>query len=208
MLPSSAHTDFHARAFTVLVWVVTVLNRFMVASSDCNVDDLYLSRSNTWWLSMRIRSLPSKSSLRQVLPWCNYNIIGHGTSWLHTSLRSLRFLHHLGPAVLGSVNRIETCTSVCNLYICTASGFSCIWGSLRLAPNYSWWVVQPAWSLPIKSISNLIFLQPQLFSGIIVFFLNKLYLYLTTKYNAWQTRAQSLEHVCTAHIVVQHSFIT
>ena len=36
----------------------------------------------------------------------------HGTSWLHTSVRSLRFLHHLGPTALGGVNRVETCTSV------------------------------------------------------------------------------------------------
>ena len=36
---------------------------------------------------------------------------------LHTSVRSLRFLHHLVPAALGlgGVNRIETYTSVCNL---------------------------------------------------------------------------------------------
>ena len=25
--------------------------------------------------------------------------------------------HFLGPAALGSVNRVETCTSVCNLYL-------------------------------------------------------------------------------------------
>ena len=31
-----------------------------------------------------------------MLPWCSYNIIGHGTSWLHTSVRSLCFLHQLG----------------------------------------------------------------------------------------------------------------
>ena len=42
--------------------------------------------------------------------------VAHGTSRLHTSVRSLR-LHHLGPAALGSVNRVETCTSVCNLYL-------------------------------------------------------------------------------------------
>ena len=36
----------------------------------------------------------------------SYNIIGHGTSWLHTCIFvwSLRILHHLGPAALGSVN--------------------------------------------------------------------------------------------------------
>ena len=54
-----------------------------------------------------------------MLPWhtCNYNIIGHGTSWLYTSVRSLHFLYHPRPAALGSVNCVETCTSVCNLYI-------------------------------------------------------------------------------------------
>lgn len=39
----------------------------------------------------------------------------HCTSQLHTSVRSLSFLHHLWPAALGGVNRIETSTSLCNL---------------------------------------------------------------------------------------------
>ena len=41
----------------------------------------------------------------------------HGTSRLHTLVRSLRFLHNLGPMALGGVNRVETYTWVCNLYI-------------------------------------------------------------------------------------------
>ena len=52
--------------------------------------------------------------------------VAHGTSRLHTSVRSLR-LHHLGPAALGSVNRIETCTSVCNLYIDTCNQLILLW---------------------------------------------------------------------------------
>ena len=40
---------------------------------------------------------------------------GHGTSQLHTSVRSLRFLHCLVPAAVGGVSRIETFTSVCDL---------------------------------------------------------------------------------------------
>ena len=32
-----------------------------------------------------------------MLPWCSYDIIDHGASWLHTSVQSLRFLYHLGP---------------------------------------------------------------------------------------------------------------
>ena len=51
--------------------------------------------------------------------WCtklSCSIIDHdGTSWLHTSVLSLRFLHHLGPAALSSVNCVETYTLVCNL---------------------------------------------------------------------------------------------
>ena len=43
--------------------------------------------------------------------------MAHGTSQLHTSVRSLRFLHYLGPPALGSVNRVDTYTSVCNLYL-------------------------------------------------------------------------------------------
>jgi hypothetical protein len=35
-----------------------------------------------------------------VLPWC---IIGHGISWLHASVRSPLFLHHLVPAFLDNV---------------------------------------------------------------------------------------------------------
>ena len=42
--------------------------------------------------------------------------IHHDTSRLHTSVWSLRFLHHLWPAALGGVNHIETFTSLCNLY--------------------------------------------------------------------------------------------
>ena len=34
------------------------------------------------------------------------NIIGHGTSWLYTSVQSLRFLHHLRPAAFGRVHCI------------------------------------------------------------------------------------------------------
>ena len=51
--------------------------------------------------------------------------VAHGTSRLHTSVRSLR-LHHLGPAALGSVNRVETCTSVCNLYVIDAKATNII----------------------------------------------------------------------------------
>ena len=36
-----------------------------------------------------------------MLPWCSYNLVGHGITWLHTSARSLHFLHHLGPAISG-----------------------------------------------------------------------------------------------------------
>ena len=50
-----------------------------------------------------------------MLPWP----VAHGTSQLHTSDPSRRFSHHLMPAALGGVNRIETYTSVCNLYIAT-----------------------------------------------------------------------------------------
>ena len=39
----------------------------------------------------------------------------HGTSWLHTSVRCLSFLHCLGPPALGGVNRIDTYISVCSL---------------------------------------------------------------------------------------------
>ena len=38
-------------------------------------------------------------------------------SSLHTSVWSLRFLHHLRPAVLSSAYCVETCTSMYNLYI-------------------------------------------------------------------------------------------
>ena len=60
-------------------------------------------------------------TLQAVLPCNSYHIIDHGTSWLHTSVWSLHFLHHLGPAALGSVhvNHIETCTSMCNIYMYT-----------------------------------------------------------------------------------------
>ena len=60
-------------------------------------------------------------TLQAVLPCISYHIIDHGTSWLHTSVWSLHFLHHLGPAALGSVhvNHVETCTSMCNLYMYT-----------------------------------------------------------------------------------------
>ena len=44
-------------------------------------------------------------------------IYDHGISQLHISVRSLRFLHHLGPVAVGGVNRVETYTSVCNLYL-------------------------------------------------------------------------------------------
>ena len=57
MLPSCVHTDFHDRAFTVLSHTISI---HTVASSDCSVNDHYRSRSNTWWLSMQIRSLPCK----------------------------------------------------------------------------------------------------------------------------------------------------
>ena len=46
-----------------------------------------------------------------------YGHMAHGTSPLYTSVRSLRDLHSLGPSALGCVNRVETCTSVYNLYI-------------------------------------------------------------------------------------------
>ena len=55
--PFSAHTDFHNRAFTESLLSLSHFDRFIVAGSDCNVDDIYRSRSNTWWLSMCIRSL-------------------------------------------------------------------------------------------------------------------------------------------------------
>ena len=54
--------------------------------------------------------------------WIAKKPVGHGTNRLHTSVRSLRVLHDLGPPALGSVNHVETFTSVCNLYI--------LWGKL------------------------------------------------------------------------------
>ena len=49
--------------------------------------------------------------------WIAKKSVGHGTNWLHTSVRSLRVLHDLGPPALASVNHVETFTSVCNLYM-------------------------------------------------------------------------------------------
>ena len=49
--------------------------------------------------------------------WIAKKPVGHGTNRLHTSVRSLRVLHDLGPPARGSVNHVETFTSVCNLYI-------------------------------------------------------------------------------------------
>ena len=43
--------------------------------------------------------------------------LAHGTSQLHTLVRSLCFLHHFRRAALGGVNRIVAYTLVCNLYI-------------------------------------------------------------------------------------------
>ena len=44
--------------------------------------------------------------------------IAHGTSRLHTSVQSLRFLHYVGPVALSGVNCIDTSTFLlCNLYI-------------------------------------------------------------------------------------------
>ena len=43
--------------------------------------------------------------------------LGHGTSQIHTLVRSPRFLHYFGPMALGGVNHIETSTSVRNLYL-------------------------------------------------------------------------------------------
>ena len=58
---SRTYTDFHNRAFTVLIIVFEPRCMISVAiSSDCNIDDLYWSRSNTWWLSMRTRSFLCK----------------------------------------------------------------------------------------------------------------------------------------------------
>ena len=59
------------------------------------------------------------------LPWRDCVVVvrchdhmPHGTSQLHISVRSLRFLiHYLGPVALGSVNHVETYTSLCNLYL-------------------------------------------------------------------------------------------
>ena len=57
------------------------------------------------------------SPLQHRAYWLVKKPVGHGTSWLQTSVRSLRELHNLGPQALGSVNHVETYTSVCNLYI-------------------------------------------------------------------------------------------
>ena len=71
-----AQMDCHYHCFNSVWWISNVaqlhayrlpqqsfycswatLYRF---SSDCNVDNLYRSCSNTWWLNMRIRMLPWK----------------------------------------------------------------------------------------------------------------------------------------------------
>ena len=57
------------------------------------------------------------------------------TSWLHTSVRSLCFLPHLGPAALGSVNHVETCTLVCNLYVTACNAHYSEFDSLQHYPQ-------------------------------------------------------------------------
>ena len=74
-------------------------------------------------IRMREEIVPrGKSGTLQPFNWQMYRIIisnyhGIGTSQLHTSVRSLCYLHHLEPAALVRVNRIETYTSVCNTVI-------------------------------------------------------------------------------------------
>ena len=48
-----------------------------------------------------------------------YGHAHHGTSRLYISVRSLCFLHYLWPVAIGSINRVETYTSLYNLYMYT-----------------------------------------------------------------------------------------
>ena len=82
------------------------------------------SINNPLWTVAKYALKPFMADAVVARPWMRcQGHVSHGTSWLHTSVRSLCFLHHLGPVALGSVNRVETCTWVCNLYLIQRSNF-------------------------------------------------------------------------------------
>ena len=66
--------------------------------------------SNSCWVLLELIFVAS-AVITRVRKHC-YGHVAHGTSQLHTSVRSLCDLHSLGPLALGCVNSVETCTSV------------------------------------------------------------------------------------------------
>ena len=70
-------------------------------------------------LAWRMTYSPSRC-LSHPLRLCSHGVVKLYRPWyklvIHLSLVAC-FLHHLRPAALSHVNRLETCTSVCNLYI-------------------------------------------------------------------------------------------
>ena len=82
-----------------------------------NTSQLFHDDSNGCWVPLELIFIVSAVVTRMRMR-C-YGHMAHGTSPLYTSVRSLHDLHSLGPAALGCVNSVETCTSVYNLYLFT-----------------------------------------------------------------------------------------